>query len=68
LALDHPGCTLIADDERFQISLTGTLGFLIKAKKAGLLPSIKPLLDQISETDFYISTAIIQQALRDAGE
>lgn len=75
LALDHAGCTLIADDEkarrlaeRFQITLTGTLGFLVKAKKAGLLPAIKPLIDQIMQTDFYMSASLIHQALRDAGE
>ena len=75
LALDLPGCTLIADDEearyvaeQFHITITGTVGFLIKAKNAGLIPAIKPLIEQILTTDFRISSRIVQKALSDAGE
>jgi predicted nucleic acid-binding protein len=75
LSLDHPGSLLIVDDEkarqaaeRFHLTITGTLGILVKAKKAGLLQSIKPLIDQIMETDFRVSYSIIHQALVEAGE
>ncbi len=75
LALDVPGSLLILDDEkarhaaeRFHLTITGTLGILVKAKKAGLLQSIKPLIDQIMETDFRLSSTIVQQALSEAGE
>jgi predicted nucleic acid-binding protein len=75
LALDVPGSLLILDDEkarhaaeRFHLIITGTLGILVKAKKAGLLQSIKPLIDQIMETDFRLSSTIVQQALSEAGE
>ena len=75
LALDVPGSLLILDDEkarhaaeRFHLTITGTLGILVKAKKAGLLQSIKPLIDKIMETDFRLSSTIVQQALAEAGE
>jgi predicted nucleic acid-binding protein len=41
---------------------------LLVAKEEGHIPALKSLLDQILETDFYVSPNIINQALSDAGE
>jgi predicted nucleic acid-binding protein len=75
LASEHPGSLLIVDDKRARtiakrlgFRTTGTIGVLLAAKAAGNIPAIKPLLDRILETDFYISLDIIQQVLRDANE
>jgi predicted nucleic acid-binding protein len=75
LALETPDSTLILDDykarriaEQLQIPFTGTIGVLIKAKLLGLIPSIKPLLAQIRQTDFRISMDIETQALKEAKE
>ena len=75
LALETPDCTLILDDykarriaEQLRLSYTGTIGVIIKAKLMGIIPSIKPTLDRIRQTDFRISEAIEIQALKEANE
>lgn len=75
LALETPNSTLILDDykarkiaEQLGISITGTIGVIIKAKLEGIVPSIKPLLEKIKQTNFRLSTEIELQALKAAGE
>jgi predicted nucleic acid-binding protein len=75
LALEILGSTLILDDLRARkiasklgLSYTGTIGIIVKAKLKGIIPSIKPILSKIKETDFRISAEIEQEALRIASE
>jgi len=75
LALETSDCTLILDDykarrmaEQLHLSYTGTIGVIIKAKLLGIIPSIKPLLDKIRQTDFRVSVDIELQALKEANE
>ena len=41
---------------------------LILAKQRGILPSIKPVLQNLDDTGFYVSTALKEEALRLAEE
>ena len=75
LALETPGSMIILDDlqarvlaERLGVKITGTLGVIVKAKLNGIIPSIKPILNNIKQTNFRISAALEAIALRDAGE
>jgi predicted nucleic acid-binding protein len=75
LALEIPGSTVILDDykarkiaEQLHIKFTGTLGVIIKAKLSGVIPSIKPLLEKIKQTNFRLSPEIEIQALKEANE
>ena len=75
LALETPGCTVILDDykarkiaERLGINITGTIGVIVKAKLKGIIPSIKPLLEKIKQTDFRLSPVIEVLALTEAQE
>ncbi|MBW6498241.1 MAG: DUF3368 domain-containing protein [Bacteroidales bacterium] len=75
LALETGDNIVILDDwkarkvaERLGISVTGTLGVIIKAKNTGIIPSIKPFLDEIRETNFRISEELEQIALKEANE
>lgn len=75
LALSLPGALLLLDDsqgravaERRGIELTGTIGVLIKAKKKGLLPEVKPLLEKLRETSMNLSPVLLRRALQLAGE
>lgn len=75
LALEIPGSTVILDDykarkiaERLGITFSGTIGVIIKAKFNGIIPSIKPILEKIKQTDFYLSAEIELQALKEAKE
>ena len=75
LALEIPDSVLILDDYKARrvatqlgLTLTGTVGVLVKAKLRGLLPSIRPLLARIRQTNFRLSSTLEQEALRAAGE
>jgi len=75
LAIDNPGCTLILDDykarkiaDQLNIVYTGTIGVIVKAKLAGHIPFVKPLLEKIKQTNFRLSLEIETQALKEAGE
>ena len=75
LALEKPGCTLILDDykarktaEKLSVQLTGTFGVLLRAKRQGLVPAVRPLLDQIKQTNFRFSAALEMAVLKQAGE
>ena len=67
--------TVILDDykahkiaSQLGINFTGTLGIIIKAKLKGVIPSIKPFLEKIKQTNFRLSVELELQALREAGE
>lgn len=75
LALEIPESTIILDDikarkiaSRLGINYTGTIGVIIKAKLKGIIPSIKPIIEKIKQTDFRISIEIEFQALKEANE
>ncbi len=75
LALETADNIVILDDwkarkvaERLGLSVTGTLGVIIKARNTGIIPSIKPYLDKIRETNFRISEELEQIALKEANE
>ena len=70
LALEIPNSTIIIDDfkgrslaKELGIKVTGTLGIIILAKNKKLIPSIKPMLEKIKETNFYISNELEKEAL-----
>ena len=75
LALEKQDAILILDDrkarqvaEKLALEVTGTLGVIIKAKHKNIIASIKPLLDKLSATNFRLSKAIEEEALRQANE
>ncbi|OYU94256.1 MAG: DUF3368 domain-containing protein [Bacteroidetes bacterium B1(2017)] len=75
LALEMPDSILIIDDYKARViahklglSLTGTLGVIVKAKKAGIIDSIKPFLRKIKQTNFRISITLEMEALKAADE
>jgi predicted nucleic acid-binding protein len=75
LALETPNCTIILDDikarkiaQQLGLSFTGTIGVIIKAKLRGIIPSIKPLLEKIRDTNFRLTSEVELQALKLANE
>lgn len=46
----------------------GTVGILLKAKQVGLIPVIKPELEQLRQRGFSISQAIVDAVLNQANE
>jgi len=75
LALETPDSVLILDDykarkiaERLGITFTGTIGVIIKAKLNGIIPSVKPIIEKIKQTDFRLSAELELLALKEADE
>lgn len=53
---------------RLGLPLTGTLGVLLKAKAAGLIPSVAPLVHRMRTGGFRLSEALVRRVLELAGE
>lgn len=51
-----------------RLSFTGTLGLLVKAKHAGLVPRVAPVLEELGRTTIRLSEELIAWALEEAGE
>ena len=75
LALEIAGSVVILDDlqarriaEKLGLSVTGTLGVLVRAKLDNVIPSIRPLLAKMRRTNFRLSLKIEAEALKQAGE
>jgi predicted nucleic acid-binding protein len=75
LALETPNSTIILDDNKARkianqlgLTYTGTIGVIVKAKLQGIIPSIKPIIEKIKQTDFRIAVEIEIEALKHANE
>ncbi len=76
LALELGADLLLLDERRgrkvaSQLGLkrTGLLGVLLEAKQNGLIPAIKPMMDElISQVGFRISNKLYADVLQSAGE
>ena len=75
LALENQNSKIILDDDKARkvanklgLDFTGTIGVIIKAKLDGIIPSIKPYLQKIKETNFRISPELELIALKEAKE
>lgn len=68
-------CEVILDDvqarrlaERQSVPCVGLLGVLVRAKRAGKLPVVRPVVEALRNEKFFISQELIAEALRLAGE
>jgi predicted nucleic acid-binding protein len=75
LALQLPDCSLILDDQKARriaeglgIEVTGTIGVIVRAKLNGIIPSIKPFILQMRQTNFRFSDEVELAALIEAEE
>lgn len=75
LALKRPGTEVIMDDlcgRKCAVSLgirvRGTLGIVLLAKKRGLIPSARDILDDLIRGGMYLTRDILDRALQRVGE
>jgi len=75
LAIEVGGARVIVDDQaarrvakRIGLHVIGTAGILIAAKRRGLIPNIRPYLDQLLAVEFFLSTELYDEVIRRAGE
>ncbi len=50
------------------LKVKGTVGLLAQAKQAGVIPLLKPLLNDLEANGFFLSDEVKEEALRLAGE
>lgn len=50
------------------LSVTGTLGVLVKSKRMGIIETVRPLLSEMRSNGFYVSNAVERMVLEQAGE
>lgn len=76
LAVELEGSVVLLDEsearriaERLSVSRTGTLGVLLAARRRNLVAELRPILERLrSECGFWISDALLAQALEAVGE
>ena len=50
------------------LTVTGTMGVLLRAKKEGLISEVKPLIDGLISDGLYVSLTVQNYVLKQAGE
>ena len=75
LALEVDANVLLVDDrdarsmaKKLGLQVMGTLGVLALAKHRGLIPEVKPIVEELIESGFWISKRILEEFLRELGE
>jgi uncharacterized protein len=76
LALELKADLILMDERRgrvlainYGLNVTGLLGVLLQAKRNDLIPTVKPLMDQLIKTaDFRVSSQLYATVLHTAGE
>ncbi len=75
LALNRPGTRAVIDDlqgrrcaSSLGVPLRGTLGLVLRAKKAGTIPSARRTLLQLRTAGMYLSDRILEVALKEVDE
>ena len=76
LAQEIEGTTLVIIDDNaakktakyLGLTVTGTIGVLLKAKRSGIISEVYPLLEEIKRNGFYIDNSLEMLILEQAGE
>jgi predicted nucleic acid-binding protein len=70
-----PGCEAVLDDLQARrcarglgLVMTGTLGVILRARKQGIIPAARPLLEELTRKRMYLSRDLIEGALAEIGE
>ena len=75
LATNYASVLVILDDklarriaEMQGFRLTGTAGVLLRAKRKGLIPTLKPIMERLLNLDFRLKPDLVKATLELAGE
>jgi predicted nucleic acid-binding protein len=76
LALDAADPVLVLMDDRDGrrvatqrgLTVVGSAGILVLAKRRGQLPAVRPMLDQLRAAGLYLGESVYAEVLREAGE
>jgi predicted nucleic acid-binding protein len=75
LALSRRGSEVVLDDlqarrcaQSLRLPTTGTLGVILRAKRRGLIPAARPIVEKLLERSFYLAHDLLEAALAQVGE
>ena len=75
LAREKRADTILIDERKARkaarragFTVIGILGILLMAKKKGLVPSVKPLIEELCNQGFRLSERVIAKVLKETGE
>lgn len=76
LAQEEPKADLVILDDNsakktakfLELSVTGTLGVLVKAKQLNYIEKVKPLMDALIANGFFVTQNVYSMVLEEAGE
>lgn len=75
LAIEENAQYLIIDEQKgryiansYGVKVIGILGVLIKAKQEGLIKSVKPSIDKLTQVGFWLDKKLIEKVLKQLGE
>lgn len=51
-----------------ELKVIGTCGLLLEARRRSLVPAVRPLVERLSESGYYLSQKLIETVCRLAGE
>lgn len=75
LSKEKLGALLILDDlrarklaEKLELRYTGTLGVIVRARREGVIKSVKPIIEKIRNTNFRFSEEVFITIIKTAGE
>jgi uncharacterized protein len=76
LAIQNPGAEVVLDEKKarrlatsvYGLDVLGTGGLLLRAKRRGLVPKIRPLLTEIRTKGYFLSDRLFDGLVRAAGE
>lgn len=71
----HPGTEAVIDDlaarrcaAAIGVPMRGTLGIVLAAKRRGLIPLARPLIERMRQSGMYLSDSVMNTALAMVGE
>jgi predicted nucleic acid-binding protein len=74
-AQDHPGSLAILDDAKARrlaqasrLPVIGTLGVVLRAKRRGLIPLARPIVESLIAHGMYLTAPVVQDSLALVGE
>lgn len=75
LALMNPGAGVVLDDLQarkcallFGVTVTGSLGLLLSAKRRGLIAQVRPAMASLQRAGLFLDPAILHRILTEIGE
>lgn len=55
-------------EQAYGLAVKGSAGILVAAKRAGILPEVRPLLEEMVRQGYFLSWRLIERAAAEAGE